>query len=157
MKRAVILLISLFALSLAGCVCASALVNSAQDAAHFEPETLTGDPALCEGVSVLANTSEVAEFSNELFFELDFDAASGETDCAFSLNEPIRTGSGYSPSYTDRLEPMIESSLYPKLNTSAADAVLPPHMQYVADKTPAGCEYEETVRLADFYNTWPYY
>lgn len=30
-------------------------------------------------------------------------------------------------------------------------------MQYVADKTPAGCEYEETVRLADFYETWPYY
>ncbi len=157
MKRAVILLISLFALSLAGCVCASALVNSAQDAAHFEPETLTGDPALCEGVSVRADTSDVAEFSNRLYFELGFDAASGETDCAFSLNEPIRTGSGYSPSYTDRLEPMIESSLYPKLNTSAADAVLPPHMQYVADKTPAGSEYEETVHLADFYDTWPYY
>ena len=157
MKRAVILLISLFALSLAGCACASALVNSAQDAAHFEPETLTGDPALCEGVSVRANTSEVAEFSNELFFELDFDAASGETDCAFSLNEPIRVGSGYSPSYTDRLEPIIMNRLYPDTAVSAADTVLPPHMQYVADKTPAGGEYEETVHLADFYDTWPYY
>lgn len=52
MKRAVILLILLFTLSLAGCVCAAALVNSAQDKAHFEPETLAGDPALCEGVSV---------------------------------------------------------------------------------------------------------
>ena len=79
MKRAVILLISLFALSLAGCACASALVNSAQDKAHFEPETLAGDPELCEGVSVRANTSDVAEFSNRLYFELGFDAASGET------------------------------------------------------------------------------
>ena len=157
MKRAVILLILLFTLSLAGCVCAAALVNSAQDKAHFEPETLAGDPALCEGVSVRANTSEVAEFSNELFFELDFDAVSGETDCTFSLNEPIRTGSGYSPSYTDRLAPIIQSRLYPEGYASAAEVVLPPHMQYVADKTPAGSEYEETVRLADFYETWPYY
>ena len=157
MKRAVILLILLFTLSLAGCVCAAALVNSAQDKAHFEPETLAGDPALCEGVSVRANTDDVAEFSNELFFELDFDAASGETDCTFSLNEPIRTGSGYSPSYTDRLAPIIQSRLYPEGYASAAEIVLPPHMQYVADKTPAGCEYEETVRLADFYETWPYY
>lgn len=157
MKRAVILLILLFTLSLAGCVCAAALVNSAQDKAHFEPETLAGDPALCEGVSVRANTDDVAEFSNELFFELDFDAASGETDCTFSLNEPIRTGSGYSPSYTDRLAPIIQSRLYPEGYASAAEVVLPPHMQYVADETPAGCEYEETVRLADFYETWPYY
>ena len=157
MKRAVILLILLFTLSLAGCVCAAALVNSAQDKAHFEPETLAGDPALCEGVSVRANTDDVAEFSNELFFELDFDAASGETDCTFSLNEPIRTGSGYSPSYTDRLAPIIQSRRYPEGYASAAEVVLPPHMQYVADKTPAGCEYEETVRLADFYETWPYY
>ena len=157
MKRAVILLILLFTLSLAGCVCAAALVNSAQDKAHFEPETLVGNPALCEGVSVRANTSEVAEFSNELFFELDFDAVSGETDCTFSLNEPIRTGSGYSPSYTDRLAPIIQSRLYSEGYASAAEVVLPPHMQYVADETPAGSEYEETVRLADFYETWPFY
>lgn len=32
-----------------------------------------------------------AEFSDQLYFELDFDAASGETDCTFSLNEPIRS------------------------------------------------------------------
>lgn len=157
MKRAVILLILLFTLSLAGCACASALVNSAQDKAHFEPETLAGDPALCEGVSVRANTDDVAEFSNQLYFELGFDAASGETDCTFSLNEPIRTGSGYSPSCTDRLAPIIQSRLYPEAYASAAEVVLPPHMQYVADKTPAGCEYEETVHLADFYETWPYY
>lgn len=157
MKRAVILLILLFTLSLAGCVCAAALVNSAQDKAHFEPETLAGDPALCDGVSVRANTSEVAEFSNELFFELDFDAASGETDCTFSLNKPIRTKDRLYPSYTDRLEPRILSRIYPETYASAAEVVLPPHMQYVADKTPAGCEYEETVRLADFYETWPYY
>ena len=157
MKRAVILLILLFIFSLSGSVCAAALVNSAQDKAHFEPETLVGNPALCEGVSVRANTSEVAEFSNELFFELDFDAVSGETDCTFSLNEPIRTGSGYSPSYTDRLAPIIQSRLYPEGYASAAEVVLPPHMQYVADETPAGCEYEETVRLADFYETWPFY
>ena len=157
MKRAVILLILLFIFSLSGSVCAAALVNSAQDKAHFKPETLAGDPALCEGVSVRANTSEVAEFSNELFFELDFDAVSGETDCTFSLNEPIRTGSGYSPSYTDRLAPIIQSRLYPEGYASAAEVVLPLHMQYVADETPAGCEYEETVHLADFYETWPYY
>ena len=157
MKRAVILLILLFIFSLSGSVCAAALVNSAQDKAHFKPETLAGDPALCEGVSVRANTSEVAEFSNELFFELDFDAVSGETDCTFSLNEPIRTGSGYSPSYTDRLAPIIQSRLYPEGYASAAEVVLPLHMQYVADETPAGCEYEETVRLADFYETWPFY
>lgn len=157
MKRAVILLILLFIFSLSGSVCAAALVNSAQDKAHFKPETLAGDPALCEGVSVRANTSEVSEFSNELFFELDFDAVSGETDCTFSLNEPIRTGSGYSPSYTDRLAPIIQSRLYPEGYASAAEVVLPPHMQYIADETPAGCEYEETVRLADFYETWPYY
>lgn len=135
MKRAVILLILLFTLSLAGCVCAAALVNSAQDKAHFEPETLVGDPALCEGVSVRANTDDVAEFSNQLYFELGFDAASGETDCTFSLNEPTRTGSGYSPSYTDRLAPIIQSRLYPEGYASAAEVVLPPHMQYVADKT----------------------
>lgn len=157
MKRAVILLILLFTLSLAGCVCAAALVNSAQDKAHFEPETLAGNPALCEGVSVRANTSEVAEFSNELFFELDFDAASGETDCTFSLNKPIRSEDRFYPSYTDRLEPRILSRIYPETYASAAEIVLPPHMQYVADKTPAGCEYEETVRLADFYETWPFY
>ena len=157
MKRAVILLILLFTLSLAGCACASALVNSAQGKAHFEPETLAGDPALCEGVSVRANTDDVVEFSNQLYFELGFDAASGETDCTFSLNEPIRAGSGYSPSYTDRLAPIIQSRLYPEAYASAAEVVLPPHMQYVADKTPAGCEYEETVHLADFYDTWPYY
>ena len=157
MKRAVILLILLFTLSLAGCVCAAALVNSAQDKAHFEPETLAGDPALCEGVSVRANTSEVAEFSNELFFELDFDAVSGETDCTFSLNKPIRTKDRLYPSYTDRLEPRILSRIYPETYASAAEIVLPPHMQYVADKTPAGSEYEEMVRLADFYETWPYY
>lgn len=157
MKRAVILLILLFTLSLAGCVCAAALVNSAQDKAHFEPETLAGDPALCEGVSVRANTDDVAEFSNQLYFELGFDAASGETDCAFSLNEPIRSEDRLYPSYTDRLEPMILDRLYPETAASAAEVVLPPHMQYVADKTPAGCEYEETVRLADFYETWPYY
>lgn len=157
MKRAVILLILLFTLSLAGCVCAAALVNSAQDKAHFEPETLAGDPALCEGVSVRANTDDVAEFSNQLYFELDFDAASGETDCTFSLNKPIRTKDRLYPSYTDRLEPRILSRIYPETYASAAEIVLPPHMQYVADKTPAGCEYEETVRLADFYETWPYY
>lgn len=157
MKRAVILLILLFTLSLAGCVCAAALVNSAQDKAHFEPETLAGDPALCEGVSVRANTDDVAEFSNELFFELDFDAASGETDCTFSLNKPIRTKDRLYPGYTDRLEPRILSRIYPETYASAAEIVLPPHMQYVADKTPAGSEYEETVRLADFYETWPYY
>lgn len=157
MKRAVILLILLFTLSLAGSACASALVNSAQGKAHFEPETLVGDPELCEGVSVRANTDDVAEFSNQLYFELGFDAASGESEAVFSLNEPIRSEDRLYPSYTDRLEPMIESSLYPILNTSAADTVLPPHMQYVADKTPAGGEYEETVRLADFYDTWPYY
>ena len=157
MKRAVILLILLFTLSLAGCVCAAALVNSAQDKAHFEPETLAGDPALCEGVSVRANTDDVAEFSNELFFELDFDAVSGETDCTFSLNKPIRTKDRLYPSYTDRLEPRILSRIYPETYASAAEIVLPPHMQYVADKTPAGSEYEETVRLADFYETWPYY
>ena len=157
MKRAVILLILLFTLSLAGCVCAAALVNSAQDKAHFEPETLAGDPALCEGVSVRANTDDVAEFSNQLYFELDFDAASGETDCTFSLNKPIRTKDRLYPSYTDRLEPRILSRIYPETYASAAEVVLPPHMQYVADKTPAGCEYEETVRLADFYETWPYY
>lgn len=157
MKRAVILLILLFTLSLAGCVCAAALVNSAQDKAHFEPETLAGDPALCEGVSVRANTDDVAEFSNQLYFELGFDAASGETDCTFSLNKPIRTKDRLYPSYTDRLEPRILSRIYPETYASAAEIVLPPHMQYVADKTPAGCEYEETVRLADFYETWPYY
>ena len=157
MKRAVILLILLFTLSLAGCVCAAALVNSAQDKAHFEPETLAGDPALCEGVSVRANTDDVAEFSNQLYFELGFDAASGETDCTFSLNKPIRTKDRLYPSYTDRLEPRILSRIYPETYASAAEVVLPPHMQYVADKTPAGCEYEETVRLADFYETWPYY
>lgn len=157
MKRAVILLILLFTLSLAGCVCAAALVNSAQDKAHFEPETLAGDPALCEGVSVRANTDDVAEFSNQLYFELGFDAASGETDCTFSLNEPIRSEDRLYPSYTDRLEPMILDRLYPETAASAAEIVLPPHMQYVADKTPAGSEHEETVRLADFYETWPYY
>ena len=157
MKRAVILLILLFTLSLAGCVCAAALVNSAQDKAHFEPETLAGDPALCEGVSVRANTDDVAGFSNQLYFELGFDAASGETDCTFSLNKPIRTKDRLYPSYTDRLEPRILSRIYPETYASAAEIVLPPHMQYVADKTPAGCEYEETVRLADFYETWPYY
>ena len=157
MKRAVILLILLFTLSLAGCVCAAALVNSAQDKAHFEPETLAGDPALCEGVSVRANTDDVAEFSNQLYFELGFDASSGETDCTFSLNKPIRTKDRLYPSYTDRLEPRILSRIYPETYASAAEVVLPPHMRYVADKTPAGCEYEETVRLADFYETWPYY
>lgn len=51
MKRAVILLILLFTLSLAGCVCAAALVNSAQDKAHFEPETLAGRPRPLRGAS----------------------------------------------------------------------------------------------------------
>lgn len=51
MKRAVILLILLFTLSLAGCVCAAALVNSAQDKAHFEPENARGRPRPLRGAS----------------------------------------------------------------------------------------------------------
>lgn len=57
MKRAMILLVLLPALLLSGSVYAAARVNSTRDAACFSPVVLTGDPELCEGVTIRAYTS----------------------------------------------------------------------------------------------------
>ena len=157
MKRAMILLILLPALLLSGSVYAAARVNSTRDAACFSPVVLTGDPELCEGVTIRAYTSfSDSRRLNRLYHELSLDAASGEDSCVFSLNEPIWDTQPEQPDWSDRLVPQIASGLYPN-DLRSSERVLPEHMQYVADKTPAGGEYEETVRLADFYETWPFY
>lgn len=90
MKRAMILLVLLPALLLSGSVYAAARVNSTRDAACFSPVVLTGDPELCEGVTIRAYTSfSDSRGLNRLYHELSLSAASGEDSCVFSLNESI--------------------------------------------------------------------
>lgn len=151
MKRGSTLFCILSIISILGLASANLGVNALQERPALISEQISGEAAAAEGFTVGAEQLHPAQFSQWLRFDLGLDAASGESRCAFSLEDIAAYNYGTISYY------YVSSGVdcYERPNTGFDEAELPEPWHTLASQAAPGETVSMTARLADWSETWP--
>ena len=145
MKRGSTLFCILSIISILGLASANLGVNALQERPALISEQISGEAAAAEGFTVGAEQLHPAQFSQWLRFDLGLDAASGESRCAFSLEDTDAYNYGTISYY------YVSSGVdcYELPNTGFDEAELPEPWHTLASQAAPGETVSMTARLAD--------
>ena len=134
------------------CLTAAGLgVNYLKGRPALVSEQVSGDAAAAGGFTVGAEQLHPAQFSQRLRFELGLDAASGESRCAFSLEDMV----AYSYGTISYYYVMSGVNCCERPGEGFDEAELPEPWHTLAAQAAPGETVSMTARLADWSETWP--